>query len=332
MQRNSGTHIFGKPLHRSSIWRRNKRPTQWSKPAPAPKTVWRKGRKFLVPRNGGRPLASDNYAATFLLFSAAVVDLWNAQGEIREHWEIFEGPRQGELGFKYRAAKPEILLALSNSGFPPPMLAVATCDLFAEHLLFKGNAGPGSKMSKLDLAARKLAILRAGPGSVEFGKAFAQERNYVVGDALATARQPARQPTTGISSGLIATDADAVRMWQDQQAELGDDAEIQEETEPGRKLVAGRRKTFRSISSIPFAGGIRIGRRAASYWRNKKPAAYRMCVEFVLRQCATPPVGTASGGVVCRPARIVSAALDALLLQGLRKRAENRRKAASVAV
>jgi hypothetical protein len=129
-------HVAGKPLHRSTVWRRNRQLDQRSQPTGS------RGRKW----------ASEWDEKSFIGFVGAVISLVLKKGYC-DFSELFPCGKSGDSR-RYHPARAEVLTGLRKSPYPPAMMVVAICELIP--LNFATRGGPGSaSINETEWKARK---------------------------------------------------------------------------------------------------------------------------------------------------------------------------------
>ena len=136
-------HLAETPLHRSTIWRREKRLSE--------------NRSSHV----GRSQFSDFQQEGFFGFVATAISLLRKNGYC-DYAEIFQRKLSGSRR-EYCHPIPGIYGELVKSKFPAPMLAVAICEIIPLNLITRGGPGASSK-SATEWKAR--AIVRQQSGMI----------------------------------------------------------------------------------------------------------------------------------------------------------------------
>jgi hypothetical protein len=246
-------HVFGKPYHRTTWWRRLKA----------------QDRPIRIGRcKNGRGFSEDGQTRSFVLFTAAVIQNVNESGHC-DYATIRQQGNYSGFGFHYREVSAELYQTLAVSGFPPAMMAVAVCDLVP--LNFVKPRKPSSS-SKLFLHQKtKVEMKKAGTvyDADHFPIAERRER-------LKAVLREADYPPDIIREYL--TEAEKVRFKADWIQEI-----LREYKSPTDKKFTG--KTPLPMSSrgarahqVEYTGA-EISRRMACYWR--KHRLFQDCKEFI---------------------------------------------------
>ena len=254
-------HIFGKPHHRTTRWRRLKaqdRPIRIG---------WRKN---------GRGFSEDNQTRSFILFAAAVIQNVNETGHC-DYAAIWQQPRQSGFGFHYRDVSNELFQGLADSGFPPAMLAVAVCDTVP---LNKITPRKPSLSSKLFLHQKaKVEMKKAGTvyDADHFPIAERRERLKAVLRESGESQVQIRQILA--EAEKVEYKADWLRVY------------LSEYKSPTDKKFSGAMPIAPSsrgtlANDVDYSGA-EISRRMACYWRNHH--CFRRCIEFI-RSLITRPI------------------------------------------
>lgn len=294
--------VLGKLCHRSTVWRHEN------------------GEVKTKPKPSGHQLES------FVLFAGAAIDLQNS-GKPVTFENIFNGPQQGSHGLKYHKVPDELYRKLVRSGFSPQLLVISTCELF--QINFRKGVGPGSK-SKEKLAAQHARLLAADSGSQLLRDADEREKQHVIGrPVLVSQRDRQNNPTdadelTGTAStdynpDEFAATIDEALGWREPSEH---EAKATAETLQSR-LKAPKRWRRNAASSLPFRGGVTIGRKMVNWWRRSKTEKFLACVVFLQSLVLNPATLSPDlpfGQPIARPAKLVSPLLNKRLLDGLRRR------------
>jgi len=257
-------HAFGKPHNRSSIWRWRKAQERY---------VWIPGRN-----KRGRGYSHDNRSKSFVLFTGAVIQNVNETGHcdyaaIRPREKYSGSP----FGFPYRDMPDEFYQRLSDSGFPPAMMAVAVCDLVPLNLVRRRKPSSSSKLflhQKTTVEMKKAGL----PCDVEnFFSVERRERLKVV------LRENGTPPET---VRLYLAEAEKVGFRADWISEF-----LREyESESDKKFIGKAPLPLSSRGTrahrVDFSGA-EISRRMACYWR--KHSQFQDCKIF-LRLLFTKPI------------------------------------------
>jgi hypothetical protein len=111
-------HAYGKPLHRSTIWRRLHK-KEWK--------AWvGRRKKDGKPRLKPGRREDDARQQIYVEFVAAVLQLVNEKGYC--NWADVRDYKTGSR-FNYHQAEPRLLQAICESGFPPALMVVAVAEL-----------------------------------------------------------------------------------------------------------------------------------------------------------------------------------------------------------
>lgn len=121
-------HRLGKPLNRSTVWRRDKRLDQIHCPT----------------SNRGRRWVSEDDDQSFLGFTGAVITLVLEKGYC-DFSELFPVVDKSGDPRHYHPAKDDVLARLRKSAYPPAMMAVAVCELIPLNYATRGGRGSASK-------------------------------------------------------------------------------------------------------------------------------------------------------------------------------------------
>jgi len=254
-------HKFGKPVHRSTQWRRKK--------------------AFdceLVPgsKKRGRSSSDEVQTETFILFAGAVIELQNTNGYC-DYGEVFNGVAQGVMGFRYSKVPDEIKKRLVESMFPPQLLAVVVSDLIPLNLITRGGRHTSVKKD-----------FRGKVKSLTLGQVLENEDNLASG-------RPNLQFNPPNSAGDIVTDD---LIYETDFAEIDERLGWHEPNEtppspPVQRLLPLRREKGTPVHRIMFHGGIEISRRMACYWRNDCWSEYNRCRKFIVEKLLKKPAPVA---------------------------------------
>jgi len=255
-------HDFGKPHHRSSIWR-------WGKAQES--YVWVPGRN-----KRGRGYSHDNMTLSFVLFTGAVIQNVNETGHC-DYAAIRQQGNYSGFGFHYREVSGELHQRLAGSGFPPVMMAVAVCDLVPLNFVRPRKPSLASKI----FLHQKTKVEMKKAGSLYSVETFpAAERR----ERLKAVLREAGSPPDSIRACLAEAEkvgykADWVQAY------------LREYRSPTDKQFTG--KAPLPISSrgtrahqVEYSGA-EISRRMACYWR--KHPKFHGCMKFI-RSLFTKPI------------------------------------------
>jgi hypothetical protein len=121
-------HVAGQPLHRSTVWRRNKRLDQIGQPGSI------RGRKW----------ANETEDQSFVGFVGAVISLMLEKGYC-DFSELFPVGKSGDPR-RYHPAGAKLLTSLKKSPYPRAMMAVAICELIPLNYATRGGRDSASKI------------------------------------------------------------------------------------------------------------------------------------------------------------------------------------------
>lgn len=293
-------HQFGTQFHRNTPRNRRiaeaRRSAQWDKDKP--ETHVKKGRAFRgVGSFGDGDVLYDPVDMSFLLFTGACIETWNKEREDGKrrcaYGEIFyeqkEPPQGQKYPYRYPKVSDELFGKLAKSNFPPPLLAVATCDVIPLNLLTKGERYSSSK----NTFAAKVKELASKPGGEWFEVAKeisdAHFRGDTNGKTVSAAGRGRRDEFSHVDLENVPdetgpdfyADIDARNGW----------------VEPGEKEPAESRAVAwnprdithgTKVQNLTFHGRWKISRRMASYWRKNCAGEYSRCCDFI-RQLLEKP-------------------------------------------
>jgi hypothetical protein len=253
-------HVFGKPYHRTTWWRRLK----------AQDRPVRIGR-----RKNGRGFSEDNRTRSFVLFTAAVIQNVNVTGHC-DYAAIWQQPRPSGFGFHYRDVPNELFQRLADSGFPPAMLAVAVCDTVP---LNKITPRKPSSSSKLFLHQKaKVQMKKAGTvcDADHFPIAERRERLKAVLRESGESQGQVRQILA--EAEKVAYKADWLHVY------------LREYKSPTEKKFSGAMPIAPSsrgtlAHDVDYTGA-EMSRRMACYWRNHR--GFRRCLKLIRSLIAQP--------------------------------------------
>ncbi len=274
-------HIFGQPYHRNT-WR------NWHK---AYGTGGQVG-----PRRGGDQ--------SFLLFVGACIKTWNRERKdgIRRvsYYEIFNSQRKAPRGQLYRYPKVprRLFRKLVASKFPPPMMAVACCDLVPMNLLTKGERYSFSKRVFAKMLER---LARQDHG---FWQAIEIANAHFLGDTLGKTRNVSDLLTQySAFFEAVADQSDFYDTISDERCGFAPDkSDEPQPTVALRRIPEKDRVPGTKVHNIEFHGGFTISRRMAAYWRGSaskvRRAEYARCCDFIRSLLKTPlPTGPSTVGM-----------------------------------
>jgi hypothetical protein len=294
-------HIYGQKYHRNTF------------------------RNWSIASDKGRACGPKGDDLSFVLFTGACISTWNKErkdGERRiTYYEIFNKEAVAPRGQKYRYpyVPADLRKKLEKSGFPPPLLAVACCDIMPLNLLTKGERYSFSKQAFSAMLHRLAAMPDGKRLAIEIAKAHDQAgewgRNDIVqqsgaGQAIEISNAHFRGDTLGktrnFTSLILLGDSEEEAERQCAaflEADWNPDdfaADMDERLgwkEPGEAKVEPQPVTARQsnpekvrvpgtkVHNIPFHGDAHISRRMACYWRGKtsKPRheEYLRCCTFI---------------------------------------------------
>src|SRR5712671_6713383 len=124
-------HRFGRPLHRTTVWRRRK---AFERGAEVPPD-WKPG------PTRGRGLSEELWGESYLRFTAAVIHNVNESGHC-DYGSIWQREKPADSRFRYRDVPVSLFQRLVDSGFQPAMLAVAVCKVVPLNFRTRVGAKP----------------------------------------------------------------------------------------------------------------------------------------------------------------------------------------------
>jgi hypothetical protein len=244
-------HTFGKPLHRTTEWRRVKGCFDVEP-----------GRKNL-----GRGVCDDYLTETFILFAGACIELLNTKGYC-SFPDVFNGERQGNAGFRYHKVPDKLFKRLVESKFPPQLLAVVVSDLIPLNLVTRG--------------ARHTSIKKDIPAKVKnltLRQILDSERDHAVGRPI--------QKFSSLNSAddIVTADSTCEEDFYEGMDERLNWHEPNETplNQSARRLLPKHKMKGTPVYRIPFHGNQTISRRMACYWRNDCHLQYNRCKKFIKR-------------------------------------------------
>jgi hypothetical protein len=245
-------HTFGKPLHRSTEWRRNKRGGE--------------GRR-------GRRWAKESRDEGFLGFAATVISLINKNGSVG-YAELFNRSATGEKRSYWKDETTNgIFGQLANSGFPPAMLAVAACMIGRLNSRARRGAKP-IKLMPHEQAFRKLQESGKEITVRNFDIALQREKLEIV-----------LKQNPSMLKGK--TKSDREEFWAEAEKSNFKDKWVldylRKYKTPADRRAHGLAPTAISSKGTPphqidFLNGAELTRQMASYWR--KHPRFRDCLRF----------------------------------------------------
>jgi hypothetical protein len=286
-------HEFGKPLHRTTCWRRKNTPKhEFVVEHKMRGQVLREFRK-----KHGRRLSEDALTESFILFAGAVIELHNTK-KYCDYGEVFDGVAQGVMGFCYYKVPEENYKQLVESKFPPQLLAVVVSDLIPLNLITRGGRHTSVKKD-----------FRGKVKELTWEQVLENESDHASG-------RPIQKFSSLNSANNVVTDNDGIGEQSGQESLKEQLAKkILARDEPlknikewavsvGIKLpnnfdsrVAEHFKISKKkgtpVHRIMFHGGIEISRRMACYWRNDCREEYNRCQKFIVENLLKTPAPVA---------------------------------------
>jgi len=275
--------LLGKMCARSTVWRRENGKVKKAKP-------------------------SGSLLETFVLFSGAAIDLFNAGQKVTIE-NILDGPPQGSLGLKYHRVPKKLFDRLSKSGFSPQLLAIATCALLPPN--YRRGVGPGSRSGNLNAQHEKLLNDKAG--SEMWRIAFEKEESHMIGRP-SIARKDGGNAKANEIVQLDSTNESSSFDWEKELEEIDKRNNWREPTDgkvqkPSKQPLKGLVYCERNgASAFPFRGGATIDRKMVSWWRRKNQKKYVECLAFIrsLLVNGRELIPRIPDGPVSRPAYLIS--------------------------
>lgn len=244
-------HEHGKPLNRSTEWRRHQRFLKYGGQS-------RRGRRWV----------SDYQDEGFLGFAATVISLINKNGSVR-YGELEIPESDGTRAYRKDDTTDEIYGQLAKSGFPPAMLAVAACLIGKLNSKARRGAKPTNPMpherafSKLKLSGDRITV-------ENFEIALRREKFLAVLRANHTTKADrekflAEAAKSGFKEKWVI------------------DYLMQYETPPDRRArdLAPSAASSKGTppQSVDYIHGAKLTRQMASYWR--KHSRFTDCLRFL---------------------------------------------------
>ena len=265
-------HKFGKPLHRSTEWRRDK--------TPEPEfVVERKIRGQVVrelKKKRGRRLSDDVQTETFILFAGAAIELQNTKGYC-DYGEVFNGVAQGVMGFRYYKVPEKIYGQLVKSNFPPQLLAVVVSDLIPLNLITRGGRHTSVTM---DIPAKVKHLT--------WQQVLENESDHASG------RPNLKFSSLNSADDIVTADSTCEMDFAGIDERLGWHESMEApQSPPVQRHLPIRKKKGTPVHRIMFHGGIKISRRMACYWRNDCRREYNRCRNFIAEKLLKEPAPVA---------------------------------------
>jgi hypothetical protein len=243
-------HRFGKPLHRSTEWRRHQRFLKYGEQS-------RQGRRW----------TTDSQDESFIRFAATVISLINKNGSVG-YGELEKTDDKLNRSYWKDETTDEIFDKLASSSFPPAMLAVAACLIGKLNRQTRRGAKP-IKLMPHEQAFRKLKESGMEITVKNYETALRREKFEVV---LKQNRTKKADRERYIAE---AEKSDFKDKWVI-------DYLMQYQTPPDRRAhdLAPSAASSKGTppQSIDYLHGAEMTRRMASYWR--KHPRYADCLRF----------------------------------------------------
>ena len=273
-------HKFGKQLHRSTEWRRNKTPEYEKK--------------------RGRRLSDDVLTESFILFAGAAIELQNTKGYC-DYGEVFYGVAQGVMRFRYYKVPDDIKKQLVESNFPPQLLAVVVSDLIPLNLITRGGRHTSDKKDFLGkVKCLTSEQLLENESDLSSGRPIQKFKSLNSADTILTNSSiydPEIEEIKKLREILLqkieaGQSIQEIKKWATSNefnlpANFESVLESFHKSDPNRSH--GKRKKGTPVHRIMFHGGIEISRRMACYWRNDCRREYNRCEKFIVENLLKKP-------------------------------------------
>ena len=235
-------HVFGRPLHRSTVWRRLAR------------DYFALGKS----RHGRREW-SQREDESFLRFTGAMISAFMDKGYCH-YGDVFPAGPSGSPRVYYQTPA-RLFRRLSKGGFPPAMMAVAACELLPLNLITRG--GPDSA-SQNELLAKSKAQMQS-PAFARVREVL-REDGYLKSEIDRTLVDLAKLPDAAQRDEIVGAYLKGRKSNEDRH--FSGTWETQSQSSRGTPAYR-----------VDFIGVKSMSRAMASYWRNHRD--FRRCKAFL---------------------------------------------------